>query len=35
MAFILGANLRAEYDPVEDVMIENIVLRIKSGEFGN
>jgi len=33
MAFLLGANLRSEYDPVEDAMVENIVLRYKSGEF--
>lgn len=33
MAFMFGANLRTEYDPVEDDMIENIILRIKSGEF--
>lgn len=35
MAFMLGANLRSDYDPVEEAMIENIVLRIKSGEFAN
>jgi len=33
MAFMLGANLKAEYDPVEDAMVENIILRYKSGEF--
>ncbi len=33
MAFLFGANLRSEYDPVEDAMVENIILRIKSGEF--
>jgi hypothetical protein len=33
MAFLFGANLKSEYDPVEDAMVENIVLRIKSGEF--
>jgi len=33
MAFMLGANLRSEYDPVEDAMVENIILRYKSGEF--
>jgi hypothetical protein len=33
MAFFFGANLRSEYDPVEDAMVENIILRIKSGEF--
>ncbi len=33
MAFLLGANLKSEYDPVEDAMVENIILRIKSGEF--
>lgn len=32
-AFMFGANLRAEYDPVEDAMVENIILRINSGEF--
>jgi hypothetical protein len=35
MAFMFGANLKSEYDPVEDAMIENIVRRIKSGEFNN
>ncbi len=35
MAFMFGANLRSEYDPVEDAMVENIVRRIKSGEFNN
>jgi hypothetical protein len=33
MALMLGANLHSDYDPLEDAMIENIVLRIKSGEF--
>jgi hypothetical protein len=33
MAFMAGANLKSEYDPVEDAMVENIVLRYKSGEF--
>ena len=33
MAFVFGANLKSEYDPVEDAMVENIILRIKSGEF--
>jgi hypothetical protein len=33
MAFMFGANLKSEYDPVEDAMVENIILRIKSGEF--
>jgi hypothetical protein len=33
MAFLFGANLRSEYDPIEDAMVENIILRIKSGEF--
>lgn len=35
MAFMFGANLKSDYDPVEDAMIENIVRRIKSGEFNN
>jgi hypothetical protein len=35
MAFMFGANLKSEYDPAEDAMIENIVRRIKSGEFNN
>jgi len=35
MAFMFGANLKSDYDPVEDAMIENIVQRIKSGEFNN
>lgn len=33
MAFMLGANLKSEYDPIEDAMVENIILRYKSGEF--
>ena len=33
MAFLVGANLKSEYDPVEDAMVENIILRYKSGEF--
>lgn len=33
MAFLFGANLRSEYDPVEDAMVKNIILRIQSGEF--
>jgi hypothetical protein len=33
MAFMVGANLKSEYDPVEDAMVENIILRYKSGEF--
>lgn len=33
MAFMFGANLKSEYDPVEDAMVENIILRYKSGEF--
>lgn len=33
MAFLLGANLKSEYDPVEDAMVENIISRYKTGEF--
>ena len=33
MAFSLGANLKSEYDPEEDGMIEHIIRRYNAGEF--
>ena len=32
-AFMFGANLNSSYDPEDDAMIENIILRYKAGEF--
>ena len=33
MAFMAGANLNIKYDPEDNVMIENIIQRYRSGEF--
>jgi len=33
MAFMAGANLNSKYDPGENIMMEHIIRRYKSGEF--
>ena len=33
MAFMAGANLNSRYEPDENIMIEHIIRRFKSGEF--
>ncbi len=33
LAFMAGANLNSNYDPNENIMIEHIIRRYKSGEF--
>jgi hypothetical protein len=33
MAFMAGANLNSEYNPEENLMIEHIIRRYRSGEF--
>jgi len=33
VAIVFGSNLKAEYDPEEDMMIENIIVRIENGEI--
>ena len=33
MAFMAGANLNSKYDPEENMMMEHILRRFKSGEF--
>ncbi len=33
VAVVFGSNLKSEYDPEEDMMIENIIVRIENGEI--
>ena len=33
VAIVFGSNLKSEYDPEEDMMIENIIVRIENGEI--